>query len=220
MRWMSLTHFLFQQKWFWHHSSFHVLSWRSVMYTWWEVHTGYRMRVIDARWQPTPTDSGHSPLASSTQDSSSFQVSQKNKKRDYFDSFYFSPGGWLDTCQCQVTDAKVMTFTAAKCGHNLPQTSLLLGKVIPTSNQKKNLATPPGLRRPMHGPNSKLTGWQLILEVCFTHWPGANFFTIRNGLHSGVEKRGYGYRVKKTRIYVHLQLQSTSSSRRVLRSRP
>jgi hypothetical protein len=31
-----------------------------------------------------------------------------------------------------------MTFTTAKCGHNLPQTSLLLGKVIPTSNPKKN----------------------------------------------------------------------------------
>ena len=37
-----------------------------------------------------------------------------------------------------VTDAKVMTFTAAKCEHNLPQTSLLVGKVIP-SNQKKKI---------------------------------------------------------------------------------
>jgi hypothetical protein len=70
-----------------------------------------------------------------------------------------------------VTDAKVMTFTAAKCGHNLPQTSLLLGKVIPTSNQKKKLAAPQGLRPPMHGANSKLSGGQLILEVCFTHCP-------------------------------------------------
>ena len=60
-----------------------------------------------------------------------------------------------------MTDAKVMTFTAAKCGHNLPQTSLLLGEVIPTSNQKKNLAAPSGLRWLMYGPNSKLSGGQL-----------------------------------------------------------
>ncbi len=52
-------------KWFWHHSCFHVLSWRSALYTWWEVHTGYRIRTIGARWQPTPTDPAHSPLASS-----------------------------------------------------------------------------------------------------------------------------------------------------------
>ena len=34
------------------------------------------------------------------------------------------------------------------------------------------------------------------------------------------EERGSGYRVKEARIYVQLQLQSTSSSRPVLRSRP
>jgi hypothetical protein len=39
-------------------------------------------------------------------------------------------------------------------------------------------------------------------------------------LHSGAEERGGGYRVKEARIYVQLQLQSTSSSRPVLRSRP
>jgi len=39
-------------------------------------------------------------------------------------------------------------------------------------------------------------------------------------LHSGVEERGCGYRVKEARIYVQLNLQSTSSSRRVLKSRP
>ena len=55
----------------------------------------------------------------------SLEVASKNKKRDL--TFYF-----LKKRSGRVTDAKVMTFTAAKCGHNLPQTSLLLGKVIPT----------------------------------------------------------------------------------------
>ena len=36
----------------------------------------------------------------------------------------------------------------------------------------------------------------------------------------GVEKRGYVYRVKKVRIYVQIQLQIHSSSRRVLSNRP
>jgi hypothetical protein len=35
----------------------------------------------------------------------------------------------------------------------------------------------------------------------------------------GAEKRGCGYRVKKARIYVQMQLQIHSSSRRVLSSR-
>jgi hypothetical protein len=39
-------------------------------------------------------------------------------------------------------------------------------------------------------------------------------------LGNGTEERGRGYRVKETRIYVQLQLQSTSSSRRELRSGP
>ncbi len=32
--------------------------------------------------------------------------------------------------KCSVTDTKVMTFTISKCVHNLPQTSILLGKLI------------------------------------------------------------------------------------------
>jgi len=32
----------------------------------------------------------------------------------------------------QATGAKVMTFTASKCVHNLPQTSIQLGKLIAT----------------------------------------------------------------------------------------
>jgi hypothetical protein len=39
-------------------------------------------------------------------------------------------------------------------------------------------------------------------------------------LRSGAEERGCGYRVKEARIYVQMQMQSTSSSRQVLRSRP
>jgi hypothetical protein len=31
------------------------------------------------------------------------------------------------------------------------------------------LAAPQGLLQPLHGANSKLSGGQLILEVCFTH---------------------------------------------------
>ncbi len=46
------------------------------------------------------------------------------------------------------------------------------------------------------------------------------FSNIAMRLHSGAEERGCGYRVKEARIYVQLQLQSTSSSRPVLRSRP
>jgi hypothetical protein len=46
------------------------------------------------------------------------------------------------------------------------------------------------------------------------------FPNIAMRLRSGAEERGYGYRVKEARIYVQLQLQSTSSSRPVLRSRP
>jgi hypothetical protein len=43
---------------------------------------------------------------------------------------------------------------------------------------------------------------------------------IGRRLHNGAEERGCGYRVKEARIYVQLQLQSTSSSRLVVRSRP
>jgi hypothetical protein len=39
-------------------------------------------------------------------------------------------------------------------------------------------------------------------------------------LHSGTEERHCGYTVKETRIYVQLQVQNTSYSRPVLRSRP
>jgi hypothetical protein len=39
-------------------------------------------------------------------------------------------------------------------------------------------------------------------------------------LHGGAEERGCGYRVKEARIYVYLELQGTSCSRRVLRRRP
>jgi hypothetical protein len=39
-------------------------------------------------------------------------------------------------------------------------------------------------------------------------------------LRSGEEERGCGYRVKDARIYMQLQLQTTSSSRPVLRIRP
>jgi hypothetical protein len=39
-------------------------------------------------------------------------------------------------------------------------------------------------------------------------------------LRSGEEERGVGYRVKETRIYMQLKLQSTSSSRPELRTRP
>ena len=99
-----------------------------------------RLALVDNQHQQTQL-TVH--LVQVTQDPSSFllEVSSKNKKRD-FDSFYFS--GWEG--HTAVTDAKVMTFTTAKCGHNLPQTSLLLRKVIPTSNQKKKIgcaARPP-----------------------------------------------------------------------------
>jgi hypothetical protein len=46
------------------------------------------------------------------------------------------------------------------------------------------------------------------------------FPNIAMRLRGGAEERGCGYRVKKARIYVQLQLQGTSSSRRVLRRRP
>jgi hypothetical protein len=46
------------------------------------------------------------------------------------------------------------------------------------------------------------------------------FPNIAMRLRGGAEKRGSGYRVKKDRIYVQLQLQGTSCSRRVLRTRP
>ena len=46
------------------------------------------------------------------------------------------------------------------------------------------------------------------------------FPTFAMQLRSGAEERGCGYRVKKARIYVQLQLQGTSCSRRVLRTRP
>ena len=46
------------------------------------------------------------------------------------------------------------------------------------------------------------------------------FPNIAMRLRSGAEERGCGYRVKKARIYVQLQLQSTSCSRCVLRTRP
>jgi len=46
------------------------------------------------------------------------------------------------------------------------------------------------------------------------------FPTFAMRLRSGAEERGCGYRVKKARIYVQLQLQGTSCSRRVLRTRP
>ena len=46
------------------------------------------------------------------------------------------------------------------------------------------------------------------------------FPNIAMRLRGGAEERGCGYRVKKARIYVQLQLQGTSCSRRVLRTRP
>jgi hypothetical protein len=46
------------------------------------------------------------------------------------------------------------------------------------------------------------------------------FPNIAMRLRGGAEERGCGYRVKKARIYVQLQLQDTSCSRRVLRTRP
>jgi hypothetical protein len=41
-------------------------------------------------------------------------------------------------------------------------------KGIRSRKRKKNSASPQGLRRKLHGANSKLSGWQLILEVPFT----------------------------------------------------
>ena len=58
------------------------------------------------------------------------------------------------------------TLSQRQEGHNLPQTSLLLGEVIPTRIKKK-MDAPQGLRRPLDSANSKLSGGQLILEVCF-----------------------------------------------------
>jgi hypothetical protein len=46
------------------------------------------------------------------------------------------------------------------------------------------------------------------------------FPNIAMRLRGGAEERGCDYRVKKARIYVQLQLQDTSCSRRVLRTRP
>jgi hypothetical protein len=47
-----------------------------------------------------------------------------------------------------------------------------------------------------------------------------DFSNITMWFHSGAEERGCDYRVKKTRIYVQLHLKGSSSSRRVLRTRP
>ena len=48
--------------------------------------------------------------------------------------FFFFPqrAGLFRLQKCLVTDAKVMTFTVSKCVHNLPQTSILLVKLIAT----------------------------------------------------------------------------------------
>jgi hypothetical protein len=56
-----------------------------------------------------------------------------------------------------------------------------------------------------------------------TVWSVAHLSAIvswKMRLRSGAEERGCGYRVKKARIYVQLQLQGISCSRRVLRTRP
>jgi hypothetical protein len=72
--------------------------------------------------------------------------------------------------------AKVMTFSASKCVHNLLQTSILLGKLIATVGTKKNSAAPQSLRRPLRGawPNNSLH------NLLTTH-PATLFHTIPAG---------------------------------------
>jgi len=84
---------------------------------------------------PTPPSPGPallptSPTRDLEADPSSFLLEAKKIRKGFFSFFFFLLEG--GHCQCRVTDAKVMTFTAAKCGHNLPQTSRLLGKLIST----------------------------------------------------------------------------------------
>jgi hypothetical protein len=61
---------------------------------------------------------------------------------------------------------------------------------------------------------------KIPMPVDLENLPGQFSNIIAMGHLRGVEKRGCGYRVKKTRIYVKMQLQIHSSSRRVLSSRP
>jgi hypothetical protein len=71
--------------------------------------------------------------------------------------------------------------------------------------------------------NKKCTGSLYSVHVAksFSLLPTLlGFPNIAMRLHSGAEERGVGYRVKEARIYVQLQLQGTSCSRPVLRSRP
>jgi hypothetical protein len=73
-----------------------------------------------------------------------------------------------------VTDAKVMTFAVSKCVHNLTQTSNSIGKLIDTKEHKKKnwlRRNASGGRCAMPLPiTPSISGWQLILELCFTHW--------------------------------------------------
>ena len=50
-------------------------------------------------------------------------------KKFVFGFFLRERAGLLRLQKCEVTDAKVMTFTASKYVYNLPQTSIVLGKL-------------------------------------------------------------------------------------------
>jgi hypothetical protein len=69
--------------------------------------------------------------------------------------------------------SKVMTLAASKCVHNLPQTSILLGKLITTEGTKKISAAPQGLWRPLHC--ACLTPY--FIKYWTTH-PGSLFHTL------------------------------------------
>jgi hypothetical protein len=63
-----------------------------------------------------------------------------------------------------------MTFATPQCVHNLPQTSNSMGKVIATKYLKKNRQASGGRCAVPLPITPSITGGQLPLEVCFTHW--------------------------------------------------
>ncbi len=91
-----------------------------------------------------------------------------------------------------------MTFAASKCVHNLPQTSILLGKLIGTEEaKKKNSAAPQGLPRPLHAvsPDNSLNNY-------LTTHPGTLFHTLvpANPTNRTKGSVGDGESDKKTKV--------------------